>query len=985
MPFDPRVRSLARLCAPGLVAILATGCPNPEVETSTYFDQRIAPILVENCVNGPADNRCHIESPDLPGTAQGNLDLSSFDAIHKRPELLSSYGTYTDPVLLIKAVKPEELRIQYAGESHQSEIFHAGGGLLSRNSAAFRELQQWLQDGATIDGIPPEPEALEGTGTCSTALRPDVVPFLGQATGPTYDDFVGRVQPILREQCSFETCHGTPQSDFYVTCGDDEEQLQHNYIVTRSFVAAETQRSELLLRPLAPDAGGVQHSGGALWGSTNDGSYRSTLEWAEATGPLEPGEESPEFAYFQEHVMPVLLKRGCAMPQCHSPHGFNDFRLRAGSRGFFSPLAIARNYETTLHEFVSLDVVDPNQSRILAKNVSLANGGIEHRAGITLLSAEDDGGDPTVCARDTPEEERSSYCTVVEWIRREREAAVARGDVTAMAEGDTVPILYVDRPADADRAIDFATYRGDARLMRVDATLGPNGRLETFSEPTQVDLSGCTTATDYDVRGPEISYDGMRVAFALRAGEGDGLNIYVSNLDGSSCSAITSDGGGEDSGVPIHNFDPVFAPADAVYNPGGAIVYASTRPGRAGRAHVSPRHRLPASNIWRAAVDGSNPEQMTFLTGSELSPAFMQNGQLTMTTEKATAELYQLAGRRINWDLTDYHPLLVQRDTVGYQQATDIREAPNRDFWLIASDAAARFQGGALVAFNRSLGPFEVNRIGEPGYVGAVHQVDPAASDAGKGMARGAFRSPYAAPDGSILVSYAGGDLDITDAGAPVDYDLVVRDPRTGEQRVVAGGARFQVDGVVAYARSQRRVFVNIPELVFGGTSVGEAVESDEAWAHFPDFPMLATLLTSNQRGNRGLDALEAGDTLAIYRANLPSGSGGGETYQDWELLGTKTLREDGSAFIRAPAGVPVILELRRGDEVLLTMTEEHQFGPGEMTSLGIDRSLFDGVCGGCHGSIEGPELDVVVNPDALTAASVSLSRPSPGARPEPL
>jgi hypothetical protein len=66
-------------------------------------------------------------------------------------------------------------------------------------------------------------------------------------------------------------------------------------------------------------------------------------------------------------------------------------------------------------------------------------------------------------------------------------------------------------------------------------------------------------------------------------------------------------------------------------------------------------------------------------------------------------------------------------------------------------------------------------------------------------------------------------------------------------------------------------------------------------------------------------------------------------------------------------------------------MTEEHQFGPGEMTSLGVSRDFFNGVCGGCHGSVEGPELDVVVNPDALTGASISLARPESTSTPEGL
>jgi hypothetical protein len=362
----------------------------------------------------------------------------------------------------------------------------------------------------------------------------------------------------------------------------------------------------------------------------------------------------------------------------------------------------------------------------------------------------------------------------------------------------------------------------------------------------------------------------------------------------------------------------------------------------------------------------------------------MHNGQITMTTEKATESFYQLAGRRINWDLTDYHPLLAQRETIGFGQATFIREGLDRDFLLVLSDPAARFSGGALATFNRSIGPFESERIGEAGYVAALDLLDAGAAQAGRGPATGAYRSPYPAPDGSVLVSYAAGELDLTDAGAAVDYDLVVFDPITGARTLVAGGAGFQVDGVIAYRRSLRRLFVNVPQLVFGGTSLAAVASEDEAWAHFPDLPMLATLLTDNHRGDRGLDEVADGDTLAIYRADPPpSGDAAdGSTHQSWSLLDTWPLEADGSVFVRVPAGIPVVLELRRGSTPLLTMTEEHQFGPGEQTSLGVSRDFFDGVCGGCHGSIEGPELDVVVDPDALTGASVSLARPQPGASP---
>ncbi|HET9991564.1 MAG TPA: hypothetical protein VFQ65_23705, partial [Kofleriaceae bacterium] len=66
-------------------------------------------------------------------------------------------------------------------------------------------------------------------------------------------------------------------------------------------------------------------------------------------------------------------------------------------------------------------------------------------------------------------------------------------------------------------------------------------------------------------------------------------------------------------------------------------------------------------------------------------------------------------------------------------------------------------------------------------------------------------------------------------------------------------------------------------------------------------------------------------------------------------------------------------------------MSEEHQLGPGELISMGVRETttntagatvqLFDAVCGGCHGSVSGHELDVVVTPDALTGASQSISQ----------
>src|SRR3954468_4129905 len=156
------------------------------------------------------------------------------------------------------------------------------------------------------------------------------------------------------------------------------------------------------------------------------------------------------------------------------------------------------------------------------------------------------------------------------------------------------------------------------------------------------------------------------------------------------CTQLTSDSGRTvgGAGVKLHNFDPAFAPD-------GSVVFASTRAGT-----LTLKTFQPNADLFRVGpnLDFSNPEQMTFLLNSEISPAFMQDGRVSFTAEKATPDFYQLSGRRMNWDLTDYHPLLAQRaqstptfpdntmfPSVGYQEATEIREGLDRNFLLILS------------------------------------------------------------------------------------------------------------------------------------------------------------------------------------------------------------------------------------------------------------------------------------------------------------
>jgi hypothetical protein len=102
--------------------------------------------------------------------------------------------------------------------------------------------------------------------------------------------------------------------------------------------------------------------------------------------------------------------------------------------------------------------------------------------------------------------------------------------------------------------------------------------------------------------------------------------------------------------------------------------------------------------------------------------------------------------------------------------------------------------------------------------------------------------------------------------------------------------------------------------------------------------------------------------------------------WQSRTMLGSAGLASDGSVQVRLPSLTPMVIELQNDSGPVFTMSEEDQLGPGEFISRGVPQKFFNSVCGGCHGSVSGVELDIAVNPDALTGASVSLSR-DPGAR----
>jgi WD40 repeat protein len=601
----------------------------------------------------------------------------------------------------------------------------------------------------------------------------------------------------------------------------------------------------------------------------------------------------------------------------------NDFKMRSGTQSFFSAVEIDKNYHFVRDELMAMEMPDVRRGRLVAKNLFPAHGGIAHRGG-PLLEAGNNAGDPASCgAFDAATS--SAFCTLVEWQRIER---MAIGNPNA----PPVPVVWVERDTPNVGLLEFDAYMPNSDLVA--GTWDGKAIARTRSL-----LAGCGVDTAAaDVRAPDVRNDGATVAFALRRSAGEALQLWTVQIDGSNCKPLLAEAG-------VHDFDPAWSPD------GEWVVYASTK-----RGGMSRRFNRPQSDIWRVKKDGSGAQEMTFLSNSEIGPQWMREGRVTMTTEKVDQRdpqggFYQLSGRRLNWDLTDYHPLLGQRarspvdpsgadpevkDSIGAPQATEIREGLDGNFLLILSSLDSRMVGNIAV-FNRSVGPFENGRK-DAGYLASVTEV------------AGSFRSPFPLPDGRILAAQLAGGK----------FALVAVDPVAGAASApLIASSRSQVEAVLAYAYPARGFYDNQRQLVFGGAA--DASDPTHATVHFLDAPMLATLLGANLRRGRHPDAFRAADSVTFLGA-------------DGSVLGSAKLAADGSARVRLPSATPAYIALTKGGSTLFQMSEEHQFGPGETISLGVSEKLFDHVCGGCHGSVSGKELDVGVAPDTLTGASQSLS-----------
>src|SRR5580698_5171116 len=102
------------LAVAAAAALFVLGCQATPAPEEHFYDVHIQPIFNTFCVGNTSP--CHSTATDPvtgTSTALGNLDLSSFEGVQKRRDALRTYGSYPQPLLLLKAMPAASIQIPY--------------------------------------------------------------------------------------------------------------------------------------------------------------------------------------------------------------------------------------------------------------------------------------------------------------------------------------------------------------------------------------------------------------------------------------------------------------------------------------------------------------------------------------------------------------------------------------------------------------------------------------------------------------------------------------------------------------------------------------------------------------------------------------------------------------------------------------------------------------------------------------------------------
>ncbi len=612
---------------------------------------------------------------------------------------------------------------------------------------------------------------------------------------PSYALFERVVVPVLERRCATGAgCHGLEAPDpdlppeafafpfdprtgripaWGVPAAFETARLDH----ARLELDAAPFFSHLLRVPLAESYGGLPHAGMEIFATPDDPDYRALAGWIaaeQAAADVHRPPTSPAGTFFHEQVLGVLVRNGCFLQACHGALAFNDLKLLPPQpRGdlaqapadAFSPTLAAENRHRLLGEVVRFANLggDLRQSRLILKNLPVAEGGVHQRGGNRQFFESFDDPDVQVLLR---------------WLRleqRELAATLRRGGrvVPVEALGRVEGVVFVRAPRHAPRRpLSMDPFHPGAELM-----IAPEGEAPRALTAGRFDAP-------IDIQGVDVRHDARAVVFAARAAADAGFRVYEITLDDAltpmAMRRLTDAPLRRPDGALVHHVDPLYTPAeDRAALDEAAVVFASNQDTGAGPT-------LPFGLLGEA--DGGSPgvlrdrqrtERAGSLTGRRL---FVRAGPHAGATRRVAEHL---AGGRLRLDAPlDAAP---DRRTVYEIEQPEAGVEPGFDLWrtvpgrpgttrrITWNATQARFPtmrstGEVLFSSLRNVG----YQGGKPVFNGAIYRVQPGGFDY---HVHGQNRSGYALMLGSrelpsgLEVRVGGDPRSLWSAGVPLLAD----------------------------------------------------------------------------------------------------------------------------------------------------------------------------------------------------------------------
>ncbi len=780
--------------------------------------------------------------------------------------------------------------------------------------------------------------------------------------GQARETFARDVAPILERDCGTNACHAADDArydelpaSYFVFPVDaagriaGEDRMAKAYARSVEKLAAGGARSsDLLRKPLDESLGGLAHRGGTQYRTETDEDYQTLLAWAEGARPRDEVPLSPLARRYADDIEPIFAKERCMLASCHGAGASNLLIFDPGVRGELDATASLRNYKKVVTH-LNLETPDPRLSRLVRKTIPVDQGGIFHRGGNDFFDPA--ASDPDLAA-------------IEAFVR---DARVALGDANT---GVVTGLVFAATDPTPRSLFDIAAWQ-------------PGGDIYSLipAEPggTLANLTAAHHAGPADIRDPAVSYDGQRIAFAMRRDETDCLNLYVMNVDGSGLSQLTRDTGTLANGIKVSNVEPLWGPDDRIY-------FVSTRAGV-----LTAAGDAPMSNVWRVDADGQHLLRMSYSAGNELAPAwrrFPAHGEhaveqrtldLTFTSTREVGNRMFAPLMRVPPDFrADYHPHFGTQHP-DYQiftqmtQFTDLREV------LILMDETNVWEGGALALIDRNLGPpiTDGNESAVVNYVEPL-QILGAIGDevTHRGQSPdGYYRDPYALPDGAIVVVHSPVPIDHADPTAAPDPALyrleLIELPRnrtvvSRKQLLVDVPAKVETDPRPIVARRREEIGDPLHHLSNDADS-GTLLNFDLAVA-------LTVASEDSPSGTKEFDAMAERIRWVRLVEEVPPqpGARAGRSRRGVRrVLAEFPATSDRSMFLRLPAGIPFFIQAL--DDARMTVATFNQWFfvlPGEQLKQVTRREVWNNRCGACHGSRSGEPGQTVGTPDVLTQAS---------------